>query len=558
MGKVGVNIIVLLISLSLLEARDIRTIKSGNIGLRTRVKVIPAERFSIRSGQPDTLYYDDGTPTWVYSPCSGCYGAVRFTPPDPFELRSIYFWLYHINGQGTTDTFWITVYDTLDGNILWGPFGIVEDSAGFWIYQIDLDSTEWLNFNTGEDFYIVIGPQQDWGIYTLVFDDGTQTYRSYINSGAGWMNEDGGDLLLRAGGELLCCDFVDLASLCVYNLPSKFFIREGESITLLSKLTNLTTVSSTFDLYFFIRDTLGNTYFSDIVSGVCAPEETVTVQASIPWSDTAGYYIAIDSIVATGAVIEENLTNNFSMSEIRIYDPSIGNWFQYMDMSPEACYSWIPGEGWATGFRLDCYPVTLDTIAIAFGVSPDTVATDVPVEVWWGMIEPETLLVSLTIDSVFDGVINKIGLDPPIPVDSGMIFIFYPYYVDINDNSVCLLKDDTPPIAGANHCVHVINYQYFANQWWEDNTGDWFMAAFFSECSGVYICGDVNGDGFVNMADLSYLANYLFYGGPSPIEPNCSDVNGDGGISLADLSFLACHLFFNYCEELNCPNPCIN
>jgi hypothetical protein len=56
------------------------------------------------------------------------------------------------------------------------------------------------------------------------------------------------------------------------------------------------------------------------------------------------------------------------------------------------------------------------------------------------------------------------------------------------------------------------------------------------------IPGDVNGDGMLLPADLSYLANYLFFSGPAPTP--CGDVNGDCEINPADLSYLASHLFF--------------
>jgi hypothetical protein len=65
-------------------------------------------------------------------------------------------------------------------------------------------------------------------------------------------------------------------------------------------------------------------------------------------------------------------------------------------------------------------------------------------------------------------------------------------------------------------------------------------------------CGDINGDGGVNTADLSYLANYLFFAGPPPVSMWAADVNGDGAINTADLSYLANYLFFAG-PQPNCP-----
>ena len=54
--------------------------------------------------------------------------------------------------------------------------------------------------------------------------------------------------------------------------------------------------------------------------------------------------------------------------------------------------------------------------------------------------------------------------------------------------------------------------------------------------------GDVNGDGVVDMYDLSYLAMHLNkYPGYETVGPG-ADVNGDGNVDMYDLSYLAMHL----------------
>jgi len=53
--------------------------------------------------------------------------------------------------------------------------------------------------------------------------------------------------------------------------------------------------------------------------------------------------------------------------------------------------------------------------------------------------------------------------------------------------------------------------------------------------------GDANGDGYITVTDLSYLANYLLSTGSPPTQ--CGDVNGDCAINTADLSYLANYLF---------------
>jgi CSLREA domain-containing protein len=53
--------------------------------------------------------------------------------------------------------------------------------------------------------------------------------------------------------------------------------------------------------------------------------------------------------------------------------------------------------------------------------------------------------------------------------------------------------------------------------------------------------GDVNGDGVVNVADVFYLINYLFAGGPIPL--GRGNVDGDSSITVADVFYLINYLF---------------
>jgi hypothetical protein len=52
--------------------------------------------------------------------------------------------------------------------------------------------------------------------------------------------------------------------------------------------------------------------------------------------------------------------------------------------------------------------------------------------------------------------------------------------------------------------------------------------------------GDCDGDGAVSVADLVYLVNHLFGGGPMAGNADC---NGDGSVNVADLFYLMNYLF---------------
>ena len=68
-------------------------------------------------------------------------------------------------------------------------------------------------------------------------------------------------------------------------------------------------------------------------------------------------------------------------------------------------------------------------------------------------------------------------------------------------------------------------------------TSDW-IPTFTSLTLHIISCGDVNGDGFVDGNDASYLANYANFGGPAPLSLAGADVNNDGFIDGNDASYI--------------------
>ena len=55
--------------------------------------------------------------------------------------------------------------------------------------------------------------------------------------------------------------------------------------------------------------------------------------------------------------------------------------------------------------------------------------------------------------------------------------------------------------------------------------------------------GDVNGDGRVNVADLTYLIDFLFNGGAEPPVPETADLDHNGAVNVADVTELVRFLF---------------
>jgi hypothetical protein len=61
----------------------------------------------------------------------------------------------------------------------------------------------------------------------------------------------------------------------------------------------------------------------------------------------------------------------------------------------------------------------------------------------------------------------------------------------------------------------------------------------------IWVRGDADGDGLINAADVVYLINYLYIGGPVPLPWAAGDVNSDGTINAADVVYLINYLYIH-------------
>lgn len=59
----------------------------------------------------------------------------------------------------------------------------------------------------------------------------------------------------------------------------------------------------------------------------------------------------------------------------------------------------------------------------------------------------------------------------------------------------------------------------------------------------LYCHGDLDASGEINIADLTYLVDYLFRGGPAPDPLLLGDCDCDGQVNIADLTYLVDYLF---------------
>ena len=67
----------------------------------------------------------------------------------------------------------------------------------------------------------------------------------------------------------------------------------------------------------------------------------------------------------------------------------------------------------------------------------------------------------------------------------------------------------------------------------------------------VFICGDANGDGSINILDVTHLVDYLYKQGPPPLPSEAGDADGSGEMNILDATYL-----INYLYKEGPPPPC--
>ncbi len=81
------------------------------------------------------------------------------------------------------------------------------------------------------------------------------------------------------------------------------------------------------------------------------------------------------------------------------------------------------------------------------------------------------------------------------------------------------------------------------------NQGYWQTFGGGSCCT---LRGDVDNSGGINIADLTYLVQYIFQGGPAASCGEHADVDGSGGVNIADLTYLVQYIFQGGPEPTAC------
>jgi hypothetical protein len=169
----------------------------------------------------------------------------------------------------------------------------------------------------------------------------------------------------------------------------------------------------------------------------------------------------------------------------------------------------------------------------------DFTAPDAP-----DLLLPENGTVTNNPTPLFDWTTST-DSSPPVTYDL-YISIDSTFPLDINTRVYADLteSESTPPDSLVEDSI---SYWRVAAK---DGVGNQSLSTTFTVRFADWICGDVDGlGGNPNVADLSYLVEYLFFEGPPPPVLEAANVDGVGGINVADLTYLVEYLFFEG------PNP---
>jgi predicted outer membrane repeat protein len=87
-----------------------------------------------------------------------------------------------------------------------------------------------------------------------------------------------------------------------------------------------------------------------------------------------------------------------------------------------------------------------------------------------------------------------------------------------------------------------------------NNSCDTLIGALEVGCTCCQNRGNADGEGGVNVADVTYLVDYLFFEGDAPPCPEEGNVDADGAINVADVTYLVEYIFFDGPAPLPCPS----
>ncbi len=230
---------------------------------------------------------------------------------------------------------------------------------------------------------------------------------------------------------------------------------------------------------------------------------------------------------------------SFSNQPYYIHVSQTGNdkgWFRlsYDDNNPySGYYCSYEGDVLGVNFSLPSYPMKIDKIWIYF-TNLDGAGTG-----------GDGSFYLLFYDN-YGWVIDPIEIGSLTPVATGW------NYLDLSEHDIKIYTSFFLGIYydGINTpCIGFDDYARGMDYYYNSSTGEWtYMedALFFRvdvSYPEVYLCGDANNDGAVNVSDAVWVINYVFVGGPEPDPFLSGEVNCDGAVNVSDAVWLINYVF---------------
>jgi len=341
---------------------------SDNVMLMTPEGFVtsPDWRGALDDPQPDSLFYDDGTPA-ILNTGTNYWCRVRFTPLVDFNIISVYH--YVIDGGNAPCSLFVFNSQPAPG----GEDGLAVKAA-------PLPTNGWfdVNFNdtvtvlANQDFWIVFGPVpgggQNDGNWNSIADGGSTSQRSQLSTQGkfGTYTTFQYDWMLRIGGTF-ANTFVDLQANDIVNSVDggdpAFNMMAGSELTFTQDVTNIGTGAAGAYVYEFqITNEDGDVVFNDdYIGDGLADGASDVIDISNSFTPTEeGEYLARGIFLSDEDGSAENDT-----SFLRFFVGGNDRWYRYDDdEDPDSYLNFSVGSGWGTTFIPAEYPAELTQIRI--------------------------------------------------------------------------------------------------------------------------------------------------------------------------------------------------
>ncbi len=150
------------------------------------------------------------------------------------------------------------------------------------------------------------------------------------------------------------------------------------------------------------------------------------------------------------------------------------------------------------------------------------------------------------VDTVGFGGAALGGLGPPVGYDEPIYKISTEVFSEDAGKTLCIDSCWYPP--GCEWVWTVVGVGHMVPAWYGP-----LCFEIVPCCVGIR--GNVDDDPYdaINIADIGYLVDYLFFAGPAPPCFEEGDVGGGGGISVVEIVYLIEYLFYGGLPPLSCP-----